>query len=96
MIDSKNTAEVTQILRDWVPQFAAELSVPDIDIDSILGIAGTAAHTVIRPAAPLATYMLGYCAGRAAATGETPISFAEAAEIVRRYDAMTPQTGATE
>jgi hypothetical protein len=35
------------------------------DRDAILGLAGKAAHTIVRPAAPLTTFLAGYAAGLA-------------------------------
>lgn len=43
-----------------------------LDIDQILDLAGDAARTVVRPAAPLTTFLVGYAAGRAAGAGNDP------------------------
>jgi hypothetical protein len=54
-------------LRDWAERLAAELGMSEvpIDIDAVLGLAGRVAHTVVRPAAPLSTFLVGYAAGLA-------------------------------
>ncbi|HEY8318280.1 MAG TPA: DUF6457 domain-containing protein [Amnibacterium sp.] len=38
--------------------------------DAILGLAGVAAHNVVRPAAPITTFLAGYAAGRAGGSAE--------------------------
>lgn len=62
---------VTDIsLDDWVATIAAELGVDPalVEVDEILDLASVAAHNVVRPAAPLTTFMAGLAAGRAGAT----------------------------
>ncbi|MBM6621803.1 molybdopterin-guanine dinucleotide biosynthesis protein [Micrococcaceae bacterium RIT802] len=55
----------------WVAELLEGLEIPDapVDVDSILGMAGVAAHSIIRPAAPVTTYIAGYAAGLAAGAG---------------------------
>jgi hypothetical protein len=71
------------ILTDWADEVRAALGIEtDVDIRSVLGLAGVVAHSVIRPAAPLTTYLVGFAAGRAAALGENPdVAAAEAMRI---------------
>lgn len=53
-------------LDDWVAHVAAELGVDaTVDVDAVLDLAGAAAHAVVRPAAPLTTFLAGLAAGRA-------------------------------
>jgi hypothetical protein len=54
-------------LDDWVAAVAAELGLDevDIDVDQVLDLAADAAHGVVRPAAPLTTFIAGYAAGLA-------------------------------
>ena len=56
-------------LAAWSEQLARELGLSEVEIsiDAILGLAGKVAHAVVRPAAPLTTFLVGYAAGRAAA-----------------------------
>lgn len=63
------TAAMMQTLQRWSDSLATELGIADVevDIDAVLALAGVAAHAVLRPAAPLTTYLVGYAAGRAAA-----------------------------
>jgi hypothetical protein len=50
-----------------VVKLAAELGVTDLDldIDQVLDLAGAAARAVVRPAAPLTTFVAGLAAGLA-------------------------------
>ncbi|WP_411732670.1 DUF6457 domain-containing protein [Paeniglutamicibacter sp.] len=54
-------------LEEWVKELlkAFELTDTQVDIDQVLSLAGVAAHTIVRPAAPLTTYLAGYAAGLA-------------------------------
>lgn len=54
-------------LDDWVSALCAELGVSselNVDVALILDLAGDAAHSVARPAAPLTTFLVGYAAAR--------------------------------
>lgn len=59
---------------DWASTAAAALGHGGLalEIDEILDLAGVAARNVVRPAAPLTTFIAGYAAGHAAATGTDP------------------------
>ena len=61
--------ETAALLADWSARLSAELGITgfDVDVDAVLGLAGVAAHAVVRPAAPLTTFLVGYAAGIAAA-----------------------------
>lgn len=60
-----------ETLQRWWRALAAELDVdPDADPEALLDLAGTAAHAIVRPAAPLTTFLVGYAAGRAGADGD--------------------------
>lgn len=61
-----------ETLEDWCRALlqALELDDVDIDINEVLGLAGVAAHSVVRPAAPLTTFIAGFAAGLAAGTGQ--------------------------
>jgi hypothetical protein len=54
-------------LDEWVKRVAAELQIDglDLDADAVLDLAAVAAHAVVRPAAPLTTFLAGLAAGRA-------------------------------
>lgn len=55
-------------------QESLELGGLPFDIDEVLNLAGDAARAVMRPAAPLTTFLVGYAAGRAAGAGADPAS----------------------
>lgn len=72
--------EVEGILDAWADEVRAALGIDaEVDIKAVLGLAGVAAHAVVRPAAPLTTYLVGFAAGRAEARGEDPVVAAEEA-----------------
>lgn len=54
------------VLAHWAESLGTELGLEQLDfsIDEILALAGIAAHAVVRPAAPLTTFLVGYAAGR--------------------------------
>lgn len=54
-------------LDDWVATVAAELGLTDLEVDTerVLDLASVAAHAVVRPAAPLTTFVAGLAAGLA-------------------------------
>lgn len=60
------------LLERWSARLVEALAVEglDVDIKSILGLAGRAAHSVLRPAAPLTTFVVGYAAGLAVGAGQ--------------------------
>ena len=54
------------VLAAWVDELCTALGLeePPADIGTVLALAGRVAHGVVRPAAPLATFLAGYAAGR--------------------------------
>lgn len=55
-----------EVLTQWWQALCAELGIaPEADPEALLDLAGTAAHSIVRPAAPLTTFLVGYAAGRA-------------------------------
>jgi hypothetical protein len=77
--------EVDGILDAWADEVRAALGIDaDVDVKAVLGLAGVAAHAVVRPAAPLTTYLVGFAVGSAAARGDDPaVAAAEATRIAR-------------
>ena len=49
---------------------ALELEGTPVDVPGVLDLAAAAAHSVVRPAAPLTTFIAGYAAGLAAGSGQ--------------------------
>ncbi|KQX75468.1 MULTISPECIES: DUF6457 domain-containing protein [Aeromicrobium] len=79
-------------LAAWAAGLAADLGVDQVlDVDAVLDLASDAAHGVVRPAAPLTTYLVGLAIGRA---GGDPDRVAEVLEHVRAaieaWDAPDP------
>jgi hypothetical protein len=73
-------------------QLLAELGLEgeEIDIKQVLALAGVAAHSIVRPAAPLTTFVAGYAAGlQVAGAGAEPRQAASAAMEVARVLAMS-------
>jgi hypothetical protein len=66
--------EEDQILTEWSRKLVDALQILELDVDqqAILGLAGKAAHSILRPAAPLTTFIVGYAAGFAAGRGTDP------------------------
>lgn len=54
-------------LDDWAVTVAAELGITELELDTerVLDLAAVAAHAVVRPAAPLTTFLAGLAAGLA-------------------------------
>lgn len=84
-----------QILEEWSRLLLAafELEGVDVDVSAVLSLAGVAAHSIVRPAAPLTTFIAGYAAGQAAASGQAtePAAMTSAIELARKLasDATT-------
>ena len=60
---------------EWIAAVCRELglagvSVDGVDVDSILEVAKHAAHEVMRPAAPVTTYLMGLAVAQGADPGE--------------------------
>jgi len=75
-VADSTTARTEQdaILAEWCAELSAALDLNgfEVNINAALGLAGKAAHGIVRPAAPLTTYVVGFAAGKAAAAGEDP------------------------
>lgn len=76
-----------ETLEDWCRALlqALELEDVEIDVNEVLALAGVAAHSVVRPAAPLTTFIAGFAAGLASGSGQATDSVSmEAAMAVAR------------
>jgi molybdopterin-guanine dinucleotide biosynthesis protein A len=69
--------DLGRALDDWEQRLVAALGLDGspADRDAVLGLAGQAAHAVVRPAAPITTFLVGLAAGRA---GGSPDDVADA------------------
>lgn len=63
-----------ETLEEWCRALlqAFELEGVEVDINEVLALAGVAAHAVVRPAAPLTTFIAGFAAGMASGSGQVP------------------------
>lgn len=67
-------SDVSTQLKDWLDALSSELDTGGYDMDEeaihiLLDLARDAAHEVIRPAAPLTTFLIGIAVGRGASLG---------------------------
>jgi hypothetical protein len=79
-------------LAGWASGLAADLGVEQVlDVDAVLDLASDAAHGIMRPAAPLTTYLVGVAIGQA---GGDPARVAEVLErvgvAIEAWDAPDP------
>ena len=59
------------VLDDWLAAVAAELGLDEpVDVTLLLDLTRDVAHNVVRPAAPLTTYLLGLAVARGADPAE--------------------------
>ncbi len=81
--EDEQRAQEDEVLRQWCRKMADAVGVPDLEVDlkTVLGLAGRAAHSVTRPAAPLTTFIVGYAAGVAAGSGKASSSDAISAAL---------------
>ncbi|HWH26120.1 MAG TPA: DUF6457 domain-containing protein [Pseudolysinimonas sp.] len=86
--------EFTARMEAWTAELSSALNVSDVkvDIDAVLDLAGVAAHAILRPAAPLTTYLAGYAAGLAAAGGPHADAAAAVIRIARETAAAHGDT----
>ena len=87
---SVSDEQFDRLLADWADRVRAELGIADapLDFEQVLGVAGVAAHAVMRPAAPITTYLAGYAAGLAVAGGaDAEAAARDALDRVRRLAA---------
>ena len=60
-----------ETLEEWCRALLQAYKLEDVqvDVNAVLALAGVAAHAVVRPAAPLTTFIAGFAAGLAASPG---------------------------
>jgi hypothetical protein len=61
-------------LEEWTRQLTSALGLTglELDLDDVLDLAGIAARSIVRPAAPVTTFLAGFAAGRSAGSGTAP------------------------
>ncbi|MFJ4170143.1 NTP transferase domain-containing protein [Paenarthrobacter sp. NPDC089714] len=100
-IDNDLEADVKsqdETLEEWCRTLlqAFELEGVDVDVNEILAVAGVAAHSVVRPAAPLTTFIAGYAAGMARGIGQAndDAAMAAALDLARQVAKQYAEPGA--
>ena len=86
-----------ETLEEWCRALLQAYKLEDVqvDVNAVLALAGVAAHAVVRPAAPLTTFIAGFAAGLAAAPGwEMDAEAMDAALAVARTLAKDYETEA--
>lgn len=77
-----------ETLEDWCRALlqALELDGVEVDVNEVLALAGVAAHSVVRPAAPLTTFIAGFAAGLASGSGQATdaVSMRAAMAVARK------------
>lgn len=76
-------------LADWAATLAADLGIEQqLDVDTVLKLAADAAHGVMRPAAPVTTFLVGLAIGQAGTDPERTADIrATVAAALERWDA---------
>ncbi|WP_191971682.1 DUF6457 domain-containing protein [Streptomyces luteolifulvus] len=74
-------------LKEWTAAVKAELGINlEVGRALLLALAGDAAHSVARPAAPLTTFLVGYAVGRAGGGPDAAVDAAwRAGELAARW-----------
>lgn len=89
-----------KLLYHWTEKLltAFEIEDTEVDIDAVLALAGKAAHGVVRPAAPLTTFVVGYAAGLAVGSGqaEEQVAMRSAMAVADALSAEAAAEGDTE
>lgn len=85
-----------ELLQQWTHKLLAAFEIADleIDINAVLNVAGVAAHSVVRPAAPITTFVAGLAAGLAAGSGQASEAVAMQAALGRAKQVAAAQAPA--
>ncbi|MCP1412698.1 NTP transferase domain-containing protein [Paenarthrobacter sp. A20] len=87
-----------ETLEEWCRTLlqAFELEGVEVDVNEVLAVAGVAAHSVVRPAAPLTTFIAGYAAGMARGIGQASddASMNAALDLARKVAQEYSESGA--
>jgi hypothetical protein len=77
--------EEAQVLDQWSNRLAQALQILDLKVDNelLLDLARKSADSVIHPAAPVTTFLVGYAAGLEAGTGSAGAREASSAAVAR-------------
>ncbi|MCU1543095.1 MAG: hypothetical protein JWM50_960 [Microbacteriaceae bacterium] len=75
-------------MQRWIDAVRGELDIPPnltLDVPAVLDLARVAAHGVLRPAAPLTTFLAGLAAGRSGGSDD------DIARAIARVVAIAPE-----
>ncbi|CCQ47294.1 molybdopterin-guanine dinucleotide biosynthesis protein [Pseudarthrobacter siccitolerans] len=77
--------EEAQVLEQWSNRLAQALQILDLKVDNelLLDLARRSADSIIHPAAPVTTFLVGYAAGLEAGTGSAGSREASSAAVQR-------------
>lgn len=89
MADTSSTSDQDAILKAWCAALIDRLQLggAEVDVDAVLALAGEIARTIIRPAAPLTTFVIGYAAGLSVGSGASTDAPAFAAAVATAREA---------
>ena len=79
------------LIERWWTDLTSVLDIadPGVTAHEVLDLAAVAAHEVVRPAAPMTTFLVGYAAGLAGGGPEAVSAAREHAEALARAQAAT-------
>ncbi len=78
------TNELPDGIEEWNRRLSDALGVPSADANTVLAMAGVVARAVVRPAAPLSAYLVGYATALAVDGGQAPDeAFTRAVAVAR-------------
>ena len=80
-------------MQQWIDSVRVELDIPAetrLDVAAVLDLARVAAHGVLRPAAPLTTFLAGLAAGRSGGSDD------DIARAIARVVAIAPDVPRTD
>ncbi len=84
--------ELPEQLDTWLAALgqSLEVDVSALDVQAVLDLAGDAAHSVVRPAAPLTTFVVGLAIGAGA---EPEWAFGVAEQLAQHWPATAGPDG---
>lgn len=93
--DGPGPTDRDAVIERWWADLTAALGLdePGVSAHDVLDLAAVAAHRVVRPAAPLTTFLVGYAAGLAGGGPDAVATAREEAEALARIHA---EDGTTE
>lgn len=80
-----------ELVVKWTETLAADLGItPALGVDAVLAVAADAAHGVVRPAAPMTTFLVGVAIGQAGADADRVAQVLQTVqEALARWESAT-------